>query len=772
MWHKILPVILFLGYLFADDSWKVYDDSEIAVIHITLDPEDFQWIYENVQSDSLHPATVHFQNAHIDETIDSVGFRLRGNTSRNSAKKSFKLDINHFIDGRDFYGLEKLNLNGEHNDPSIVRSKICWDLFQDIGMVSSRAAHAKVFINGDYYGLYISVEHVDDSFLSRNYADDSGNLWKCLWPADLTYRGDDPEDYHPYYDDKRPYELKTNKDEYDFSALARLIRIINQTPDSLELVISMKEVLQYFAINLLTGSWDDYRFLKNNYYIYHEPLTDMFHWIPYDYDNTFSIDWFDIDWSDIDPYSYANHDGSDRPFTEYIFDQSRYKDLFTHFIEFYLTEAINLDLWESELAYWVEWLAPSAEEDIYRTYDYGFSMGDFVDSYGYSYSNQHVQEGIKEFLIQRMNSLETQLGYNTNEPYIYDVKTVHGPLITGSVFNPVAAVFSSGGVETVILHTRLNSSEWQSADFTFSPVTPSKQVEDHDRWTLNTTLNQPGEMEWYLTAISAGAVDRYPVIGYRHISILDQSEVVDVELNELLAINDSINTDAAGEYEDWLELYNLQPEPVILDGYYLTDKRDNLTKWQFPLTGIEIPSDGFLLIWCDEDQGQDTDLHTNFKLSGSGEFLALVAPDGSTIIDSLSFPGQQSDISYGRTDDGSETWTYFEVPTPGSSNNMLSSSDEIYFPTHIQIQSIYPNPFNAASTIQFQVQEPGETILEVYNITGQLIRQEVLMVSLPGIYKWIWDGTDQNGVYVGSGIAMVRITKGNEKATGKLILVK
>jgi len=61
MWHKILPVILFLGYLFADDSWKVYDDSEIAVIHITLDPEDFQWIYENVQSDSLHPATVHFR---------------------------------------------------------------------------------------------------------------------------------------------------------------------------------------------------------------------------------------------------------------------------------------------------------------------------------------------------------------------------------------------------------------------------------------------------------------------------------------------------------------------------------------------------------------------------------------------------------------------------------------------------------------------------------------------------------------------------------------
>ena len=214
---RLYWILLFIStVLHGDDSWKVYDDSEIAVIQITLDPEDLQWMYDNVQSDSLHPAEIHFQNTQIDEIVDSVGFRLRGNTSRVSAKKSFKIDFNHFFPGRDFFGLEKLNLNGEHNDPSIVRSKICWDLFQDIGMTASRAAHAEVYINDEYYGLYISVEHVDDSFLSRNYENDNGNLWKCLWPADLSYRGENPENYHPYYDDKRPYELKTNKDEFDF----------------------------------------------------------------------------------------------------------------------------------------------------------------------------------------------------------------------------------------------------------------------------------------------------------------------------------------------------------------------------------------------------------------------------------------------------------------------------------------------------------------------------------------------------------------------------
>ena len=105
----------------------------------------------------------------------------------------------------------------------------------------------------------------------------------------MTYRGDNPEDYYPYYDDTRPYELKTNKEEYDYSKLARLIRIINQAPDSLEMVLSIKETLQYFAVNILTGSWDDYRFLRNNFYLYHNPSDDLIHWIPYDYDNSFIV---------------------------------------------------------------------------------------------------------------------------------------------------------------------------------------------------------------------------------------------------------------------------------------------------------------------------------------------------------------------------------------------------------------------------------------------------------------------------------------------------
>ena len=67
MYSILFRLLLFMGLIYADESWKVYDDSQIAIINITLDQDDLEWMYdwENVESDSLHPASIHFQNAYI-----------------------------------------------------------------------------------------------------------------------------------------------------------------------------------------------------------------------------------------------------------------------------------------------------------------------------------------------------------------------------------------------------------------------------------------------------------------------------------------------------------------------------------------------------------------------------------------------------------------------------------------------------------------------------------------------------------------------------------
>ena len=770
LYRALSFVFVFVCIGHADDSWMVYDDTTMAIIQIEISTEALEYIYDNVDSDSMHVASVNFSNYWIDQSLDSVGFRLRGNTSRQADKKSFKLDFNHFQRGRDFYGIEKLNLNGEHNDPSIIRSKLSWDIFEDIGMPATRASHAKVYINGQYYGLYISVEHIDENFLERHYADDSGNLWKCIWPADLTYRGNDPEDYHPYYSEDRPYDLKTNKEEYDFSELANLIRIIDQNPDSIEQVISMKEVMQYFAINILTGSWDDYRFLKNNYYLYHEPDKDLFHWIPFDYDNSFSIDWSNRDWSDINPYSYANIDGSDRPLTEYLFSQPRYVDLFTHFLEFYSNEVVNLDMLEPRLDYLLDWLTPAAADDLYRTYDYGFDIDDFTNSYGYEYSNQHVKEGIKKFLLDRKNSLESQLNYQSTAPYIYDIHEHESLIPLGSEVALDISVFAPGSVDQVSFYKRVDGGVWQESQFYANPEDQTSLVELNDRWSISIYPSESGMVEWYALAFANGEMDRYPSSGFRSFTVVSMNSP-GLFVNEIMAVNDSTIADEAGEYDDWFEIYNAGEESVRLEGFYMTDKKDNLTKWQFPASDIEIVPGEHMIIWCDEDQEQGTS-HTNFKLSGSGEFVALVSPDGVTVIDSISFPQQQSDISYGRLVDGGDEWGFFETPSPGAYNQVLNIDGEENFPKRVSIISAYPNPFNPSCTIQFYANRPGVFLIKIYDLKGELVLDRSQNITLAGLNKWTWDGTSFSGNLVASGIYLVQVSDGISNSHTKIIMAK
>ena len=768
IFKKVFIIIAFTGFLLSDESWKVYDDSELAVIHITVDPEDLEWMYANVESDSIHPATIQFQNAYLDETIDSIGFRLRGNTSRNAAKKSFKIDFNHFISGRDFYDVEKLNLNGEHNDPSIIRSKLCWDFYQNIGMASSRASHAVLYINEEYFGLYISIEHIDDRFLSKNFENDNGNLWKCIWPADLTYRGNDPEDYHPYYSETRPYDLKTNEDQYDYSKLARLIRIIHNTPDSLDMVLNIKTTLQYFAMNILTGSWDDYRFLRNNFYLYHNPDNDLIHWIPYDYDNSFGIDWFNIDWSNIDPYEYAVIDGDGRPLTEYLFSQVRYRNLFSHFLEFYNEQLFDLDSMYQKLNYYVDFLYNAAQYDTYRTLDYGFSFNDFLNSYGSDFENAHVKQGVLEFIASRKEALTNQIVFSGNDPIIYEGVIEDDVIFVGETVSIRTAIFGDI-MNADFFYKHENEDEWISATLTHQPITNSKHVEDHDRWIVELSFEQTGRYDWYIFTSNNSTYDKFPIYDYKSFEVLDVVDNQTVWINELLAKNEAINVDETGEYDDWIELWNYDQAEVDLANHYLTDKRDNLTKWQFPDSAVQIFPDEYILIWCDEDQ-EDGGLHTNFKLSSGGEFLALVHPDGETIIDSISFPSQAEDISYGRilSSDFQYEWDYLS-PTPGYSNTSLHISKTELLVNSFELNSIYPNPFNSNFKISLDIHDDlGKFRVDLVSLTGRTILSKTVIPSFSGTITIPMniDKTYASGTY------FIRIIGDNTAISKKIILLK
>ena len=134
----------------------------------------------------------------------------------------------------------------------------------------------------------------------------------------------------------------------------------------------------------------------------------------------------------------------------------------------------------------------------------------------------------------------------------------------------------------------------------------------------------------------------------------------DLYISEFLAENTDGLTDSDGEFSDWIELFNSGPQSINLRGYFLTDDESALSKWTFPATELE-PGQ-FLLAFASGKDRRVTgeELHTNFKIDKEGEYLALVAPDGITVISEFGatgspLPRQRPDISYGLSQTGSQT---------------------------------------------------------------------------------------------------------------------
>ncbi|MDB4805324.1 lamin tail domain-containing protein, partial [bacterium] len=140
-----------------------------------------------------------------------------------------------------------------------------------------------------------------------------------------------------------------------------------------------------------------------------------------------------------------------------------------------------------------------------------------------------------------------------------------------------------------------------------------------------------------------------------------------LHITEFMADNGGSRLDSDGDASDWIEIFNSGPDFADLNGHFLTDEEGTMTKWQFPT--VQIPAGGFLLVFASgkNRSGAGSELHTNFNLAKAGEYLALVAPDGSTVIAEFGsatnpLPAQFEGVPYGLMQTGN-TKTKVLIPS-------------------------------------------------------------------------------------------------------------
>lgn len=277
----------------------------------------------NSQNEEYIVGNFTLTKAGITTKLDSVGFKLKGNTSRKRPEGEigeahnpnnpswhhahFALNFSKYIKSQKYKGLNKINLKWFKDDSNYVREVYCYDLFERFGVwTAPHSSYCKLTIKikentkPAYFGVYQMIESIDEDYLKNRevqFGSSNANLWKCSWGADL--RNADPNrmgveqvTLDPNTSKNYIYDLKTNKKTISAAKtqLSLFITELNaQSSTSLKSWITahcdVDLLLKTYAVNVMVGMWDDYWINSNNYYFYLDASSKLT-FIPYDYDNT------------------------------------------------------------------------------------------------------------------------------------------------------------------------------------------------------------------------------------------------------------------------------------------------------------------------------------------------------------------------------------------------------------------------------------------------------------------------------------------------------
>lgn len=159
----------------------LFDTDSVISVNILMDDADWNAMLENSTAEEYYQCDVEVNGT----TFYRVGIRPKGNTSLTSIasdpttdRYSFKLEFDQYVDGQTCFGLDKLILNNNYADATNMKEALIYDMYQYLGADASLYNYAKISVNGEYWGVYLALEAVEDSFMLRNYGAQSGELYK------------------------------------------------------------------------------------------------------------------------------------------------------------------------------------------------------------------------------------------------------------------------------------------------------------------------------------------------------------------------------------------------------------------------------------------------------------------------------------------------------------------------------------------------------------------------------------------------------------------
>ncbi len=258
-------------------GYFVYDadpSSNLPIYWLFLDQSEYQALLANPETDELKRGAFVFEGV----LYDNIGIRFRGQWARSWPKKSWKLRFNK---DNYFLGRRTVNLNSCYHDRAYIREYLCYRFYREADVYACRSQFAEVRLNGEFYGLELDVEQVNEQFLRDRGFNPDGNLYKSKQNGDLRPFGS----VRAY---QGPFEKKTNEDEewYDLKELAD--GLASTPPDHmnsfLQQNVDVNNILNYWAATTILQNWDS--IIKNHYLFHDTQSSGYWYMFPWDLDRT------------------------------------------------------------------------------------------------------------------------------------------------------------------------------------------------------------------------------------------------------------------------------------------------------------------------------------------------------------------------------------------------------------------------------------------------------------------------------------------------------
>ncbi len=705
---KVTTIIIAICISLASFGQELYDMDNVTTIEIYFPQSSWDQILDNYYAADLDERLIADSVVINGSMKDSVGVKYKGNSTYNSnnAKNPINISLDYIQGNQDYQGFRTLKLSNGKNDPSFVREVMSYEIGRKY-MQAPRSNYAKVYVNGDFHGVYSSSESINKDFQNDHlFADPDNTRFKCNPEnnfggngSSLEYLGTDSASYYDYY------ELKSDAGWQD---LIDLTYTISNDAENIEGVMDVDRALWMLAFNNVLVNLDSYTGpFRQNYYLMKDDNGRMNSIL---WDLNECLGGFEMvnsggggppsisDLTDLDPL--IRQDDSEYPLLQMILNNPTYKRMYIAHMRTILNENFANGWYDTRGEELQALIGPAIEDDVNAFYSYSEFTTNLNSTVNSGTGPGSSTIGIVELMGDRISFLQSHEEFTFTPPTIGTIAsspTQITPYTTPSV------TVSVTNASSVYLGYRFRPQDIFTKAEMFDDGAHDDGSAGDGVYGINISVDAR-DVQYYIYAENTDAGIFSPERAEHEFHYLPV--VGDLVINELMASNVAAVADQDGEFDDWVELYNSGITDVNLDGYFLSDNENNLGKWQFP--NVSIPANGYLVVWLDGHAGLQAGLHTGFKLSADGEELFLSTAN-LYVVDAIFYGALSSDMAFARIPNGSGP--FVTQDHTHNYNNETANFIEAITSTF----KVYPNP----SRLQFVIEVSFAEDIRVFDLLGK-----------------------------------------------------